>query len=152
MHLQYTDFHVSLGWTYNLLDWRIHEQKNVMQYDGSASSCQDDSTSASLLPKKVREKSGERHNHKPQPFPDTKRKKKLTKQTSASYITASLVITFCRTGKLFWKIRHPRSRYNSPKLKIDWLIFIAIYIMTWHLINQHCKRNRKLEQKKLPTS
>ena len=29
--------------------------------------------------KKVREKSRECHNHKPQPFPDTKRKKKQTK-------------------------------------------------------------------------
>ena len=31
------------------------------------------------LKKKVREKSRECHNHKPQPFPDTKRKKKQTK-------------------------------------------------------------------------
>ena len=29
---------------------------------------------------KIREKSRECHNHKPQPFPDTKRKRKQTKQ------------------------------------------------------------------------
>ena len=31
------------------------------------------------MKKKVREKSWECHNHKPQPFPDTKRKRKQTK-------------------------------------------------------------------------
>ena len=31
-----------------------------------------------LIVKKVRQKSGECHNHKPQPFPDTKRKRKQT--------------------------------------------------------------------------
>ena len=45
-----------------------------MLQQGYLLSCVDNS----LLQKKVREKSREYHNHKPQPFPDTKRKRKPT--------------------------------------------------------------------------
>ena len=46
---------------------------------GFDTSCKLSSTETHEVSKKVREKSRECHNHKPQPIPDTKRKRKQTK-------------------------------------------------------------------------
>ena len=52
--------------------------------------------SCGVISKNVREKSRECHNHKPQPFPDTKRKRKQTKpnKSKSNKCTKSTKISF----------------------------------------------------------
>ena len=49
------------------------------EYQQSLLSSKNKENNVYICIKKVRENSGECHNHKPQPFPDTKRKRKQTK-------------------------------------------------------------------------
>ena len=64
---------VRRGFIYSICEtsnWNTYNQKH---YDKNKANGQ-----KSILKKKVRENSRECHNHKPQPFPDTKRKRKPT--------------------------------------------------------------------------
>ena len=80
-----------------------------------------------LSSKKVREKSGECHNHKPQPFPDPKRKRKptnLNKHKSNKRTKSTKISSFFpkrgnrntkRTEKHKNKMTHGKTYNKSPR-------------------------------------